>query len=182
MIFKSHLYLVSNLYFKPELATNWISITLIEARPFLAGCKEIPRLPHLILVPGTLISQWLDELYTLYAPGSVDVFVYPSSVQEQELFWAPDGPFYSSRHEMSNRIILAPHSVRSSLTFLLFHTELCLCAGLTQGIWLTPLDEVQETRFSPMGSSTFATAGAPRRCLQDVIWPKFPLSNPRRGS
>ncbi|KAF9470636.1 hypothetical protein BDN70DRAFT_901952, partial [Pholiota conissans] len=83
---------------------------ILQARPYLAGETEIPRLPHLILVPGTLTIQWVDELHILYTPGSIDIFIYPTSAEERELFWAADAPFHVSRHEMSNRIIVAPHS------------------------------------------------------------------------
>ncbi|KAF8951749.1 P-loop containing nucleoside triphosphate hydrolase protein, partial [Flammula alnicola] len=83
---------------------------LLESRPYLIGEKKIPCLPHLILVPGTLLAQWLDELHILFAPGAVDLFTYPTSKEEREMFWAPDGPFHSSNHDLSNRIILAPHS------------------------------------------------------------------------
>lgn len=79
--------------------------------PYLAGKKEIPCLPHLIIIPGTLLAQWGDELRILFGANVVDIFKYPNTKPEREMFWAPDGPFHSSRHPLSSRIILAPHTV-----------------------------------------------------------------------
>ncbi|KAF9470046.1 hypothetical protein BDN70DRAFT_940144 [Pholiota conissans] len=84
--------------------------TPFGARPYPPGSKEIPSLPHLIVVPGTLLSQWVDELHILFNPRAVDIYMYPTSKDERQKFWATDGPFHSSNHQLSNRIILAPHS------------------------------------------------------------------------
>ncbi|KAF9470773.1 hypothetical protein BDN70DRAFT_939435 [Pholiota conissans] len=83
---------------------------LFEARPYLAGEKEIPSLPHLVLFPGTITSQWFDELRILFQPGFVDLFVYPTPKEERLAFWDENGPFHRSKHALSNRIILSPHS------------------------------------------------------------------------
>lgn len=88
-------------------------------RPYIVSLKQIPLIPHLILVPGTLIAQWLDELRILFTPNSVDIFIYPGTEEERDMFWAPKGPYHSSRHFPSNRIILAPHTVTIPLSLML---------------------------------------------------------------
>ncbi|KXN81813.1 hypothetical protein AN958_03743 [Leucoagaricus sp. SymC.cos] len=86
---------------------------LIE-RPFLGTDSTIPSLPHLILCPGTLVSQWFTELRILLLPCSVDILVYDSQTNSK-VFWGPDGPVISSKHESHNRIIIATHSVNPAL-------------------------------------------------------------------
>lgn len=90
---------------------RYLTKVILETRPYLAGSKDIPNRCHLILIPGTLLSQWFDELRILFMPGYVDIFVYPTSAEGRAMFWAEDGPFHLSRHALYNRIILAPHSV-----------------------------------------------------------------------
>lgn len=85
-------------------------IRLPEEKPFLGEYKELPKRPHLILVPGTLLAQWKHGLETVFKPRSFDILEYPGGKAQREQFWAPDGPFHSSISG-ANLIILAPHSV-----------------------------------------------------------------------
>jgi hypothetical protein len=77
---------------------------------------EIPSYPHLIVVAGTLLSQWESELKTLIKPQTFDIFIYGSGQKFHENFWSLAGPFHSSKHSMCNRIIIASHSVHIQKT------------------------------------------------------------------
>jgi len=77
---------------------------------YLAEHQCLPQLPHLIVVPGTILSQWEVELKTLFLPQSVDIFVYTGG-KSRAAFWAADGPFHSSKLELGYRIIIATHTV-----------------------------------------------------------------------
>jgi len=85
----------------------------LESNPFLGQNlnETIPSYPHLIVVAGTLLSQWESELKTLIQPQSFDIFIYGSGKKLHQNFWSPAGPFHSSRHQMSNRIIIASYTV-----------------------------------------------------------------------
>jgi hypothetical protein len=83
---------------------------MLETNPYLGNNDIIPSYPHLIIVAGTLLSQWESELQTLIKPNSFDIFIYGSGKSFHENFWSSDGPFHSSKHK-SNRIIIASYSV-----------------------------------------------------------------------
>lgn len=84
------------------------------SQPYLGASKDIPDLPSIILVPGTLGRQWVRELHVLFKPGFVKVFVYPSSPAARTKFWAKNGPYYSCDVPARNRIIVANQSVSST--------------------------------------------------------------------
>lgn len=83
----------------------------LENKPYLGENNKIPSYPHLIVVAGTLLSQWESELKILIKPQSFDIFIYGSGKRYHENFWSPTGPFHSSKHPMSNRIIIASYTV-----------------------------------------------------------------------
>lgn len=85
---------------------------IIERAPYLGELSALPPYPHLIVVPGTLLSQWESELKVLFKCGSYDILIYGTGKAVRERFWAPNGPFHSSKHT-ANRIIIASHSVSS---------------------------------------------------------------------
>ncbi|KAF9472810.1 hypothetical protein BDN70DRAFT_818120 [Pholiota conissans] len=90
-------------------------ILSLESRPYLAGKKDIPSLPHLILVPGTLTTQWLDELRITFQPGGVDIFVYPTAQADRLAFWDANSAFYLSKQPSSSKIIISTHSVSTAI-------------------------------------------------------------------
>jgi SNF2 family DNA or RNA helicase len=85
---------------------------IIVTLPYLAEDKTLPNLPHLVIVPGTLLSQWEAELRTLFNPKFFKILMYTPGKALREDFWSEDGPFYSTRQKLaSNVIIIASHSV-----------------------------------------------------------------------
>ncbi|KAG6852776.1 hypothetical protein C0991_009199 [Blastosporella zonata] len=78
--------------------------------PYLRNSTTIPSRPHLIVCPGTLMSQWASEIKTLFRKNSVDILLYESSCNA-DAFWGPAGPFQQSKHLPHNRIIIASHAV-----------------------------------------------------------------------
>lgn len=83
-----------------------------EERPYLGGSDWIKRLPHLIIAPGTLKSQWIHELKTFFLPKSVDIIPYDCPKSGNPEFWSPTGPFHSSKQKPQNKIIVMSQSVR----------------------------------------------------------------------
>ncbi|GLB33117.1 putative helicase [Lyophyllum shimeji] len=81
-----------------------------KENPYLGAHATVPDLPHLIIVPGTLLSQWETELKVVLKPKSFDILMYGTGKAAHEQFWAPNGPFHTSKHKPSHRIIVASHS------------------------------------------------------------------------
>ncbi|KJA20680.1 hypothetical protein HYPSUDRAFT_203649 [Hypholoma sublateritium FD-334 SS-4] len=93
-----------------QIATVYVMPPILRERPYLGKEKQIPHLPHLIVVPGTLMSQWIDEIRTLFAPKGIDILTYPMAKDERQFFWGPNGPFASTNHSPSSIIIFVTQS------------------------------------------------------------------------
>ncbi|TFK60185.1 hypothetical protein BDN72DRAFT_779739 [Pluteus cervinus] len=83
---------------------------IIAENPYLGTRQQLPNLPHLIICPGTLQCQWEHESKVTAVPKSFDILVYGSGRDLHQQFWAPDGPFESSKHPPYHRIIIASHA------------------------------------------------------------------------
>ncbi|KAJ3548525.1 hypothetical protein NMY22_g1227 [Coprinellus aureogranulatus] len=83
---------------------------LVESRPFINQHNPLPSLPILVLVPGTLLTQWETELKVALKPRCADLMVYGSGHTNHKEFWSSDGIYASSNHPEHRRIILASHS------------------------------------------------------------------------
>jgi hypothetical protein len=93
--------------------------------PWLNNDRTVPDLPHLIVVPGTLMAQWEHELKVFFQPKKVDILKYTGGPLQHEQFWDPVcGPFSMSKHDDHHKIILATHSVRK----LTLHLSLAHCS------------------------------------------------------
>ncbi|KAI6111419.1 P-loop containing nucleoside triphosphate hydrolase protein [Pisolithus sp. B1] len=82
----------------------------IAGTPFYCGLPKIPDLPHLFIVPGSLVEQVLHEHHVFLKPHSVDVFTYNGTAKQKAEFWSKNGPYKSSKHGPRHRIIIASHS------------------------------------------------------------------------
>ncbi|RXW12447.1 hypothetical protein EST38_g13407 [Candolleomyces aberdarensis] len=78
--------------------------------PFLGESNKIPSLPHLVIVPGTLLRQWEHELQCFFKNRSVEILMYESGISDHEEFWKPEGIYHQSNLPASHRIILAAQS------------------------------------------------------------------------
>ncbi|PPR01683.1 hypothetical protein CVT26_013098, partial [Gymnopilus dilepis] len=106
---------------------------LLKIRPYLGETKDIPDLPTLVVVPGSVQAQWAVEFHIpdlptlVVVPGSVqaqwavefrqsvnpeafEVFTYGNTSESRRDFWAPDGPYHRSSKYPCQRIIIATHS------------------------------------------------------------------------
>jgi len=79
--------------------------------PFLSEYKELPKLSHLILIPGTLLAQWKKGLKTMFKPRSFDILEYFAGKAQQENYSSISG---------ANLIIVAPHSVSLTVNVELY--------------------------------------------------------------
>ncbi|TEB14172.1 hypothetical protein FA13DRAFT_1879956, partial [Coprinellus micaceus] len=83
---------------------------IIQERPFVADYSPLPSYPTLIVVPGTLLTQWENELKGAFKKKSVDILLYGTGLEEHKAFWSSSGAYGQSAHPPHSRIILASHS------------------------------------------------------------------------
>jgi SNF2 family DNA or RNA helicase len=91
-----------------------IAATMISATIPLAKGYAVPDAPHLIVVPGTLVSQWSNELKIFFRPHHIDIFLYSGGQAQLKEFWLQTGPYNQSKHKPCHRVILASHTVSFS--------------------------------------------------------------------
>ncbi|KAG5649443.1 hypothetical protein H0H81_003855 [Sphagnurus paluster] len=77
-------------------ATNMYLPPIIKSRPYLDGNLKLPDGAHLIVVPGTLIEQWYNELRIVFKPRHEVAKSKKSDIGD---FWAASGPFYKSKQK-----------------------------------------------------------------------------------
>jgi hypothetical protein len=85
---------------------------LLTSLPYLAHRKDVPDRPTLILIPGTLLTQWSTEFKLTVNPKAFDVMTYGTGLSAHRAFWATNGPFLQSNQPLSRRVIIASHPVR----------------------------------------------------------------------
>lgn len=73
--------------------------------------KGLENLPHLILVPGTLCSQWEVEIKSIIMGHTFTILLYGTGKAQHDHFWAADGPYHTAKLSGANIIIIASHSV-----------------------------------------------------------------------
>lgn len=85
----------------------------------ILGCRKgVPNAGHLIIVPGTLLGQWLMELRRFFRPSFVDIIV----VSGEQTKWGGDmRRIRSSDMPAWRRVVLITHNVSSC--FLERHKE-----------------------------------------------------------
>ncbi|KAG2355244.1 hypothetical protein BDR07DRAFT_1493393 [Suillus spraguei] len=99
---------------REPLSVEWFDVVAAVVldqpeRPFFAGLDAIPNLPHVIIVPNSLNSQWFSELRTFFAPKALEVYNYPTAENEFGDFF--NGAWAKSSTPLIHRIILVNHSV-----------------------------------------------------------------------
>ncbi|TFK31185.1 P-loop containing nucleoside triphosphate hydrolase protein, partial [Crucibulum laeve] len=70
---------------------------IMKKYPYLQETELLPSLPHLIVVPGTLMLQWAKELKIFFKPHMIDILLYHAEKKARREFWSDKGPFYSSK-------------------------------------------------------------------------------------
>lgn len=74
--------------------------------------KSVPNAAHLIIIPLSVVSQWVSELQRFFRKAAIDIFVLPSSPAAVELFFhSPDSTWALSSHDLINRIVICSHPV-----------------------------------------------------------------------
>ncbi|KAG2063203.1 hypothetical protein BDR04DRAFT_1164116, partial [Suillus decipiens] len=90
-------------------ATTVRKAPILEKKPFFAGNARIPNLPHIVIVPNSLLGQWSSELRIFFAARKIEIYQYPTAEKEFARFWT--GPWETSKMPFINRVILVTHSV-----------------------------------------------------------------------
>ncbi|KAG7443533.1 uncharacterized protein BT62DRAFT_921992 [Guyanagaster necrorhizus] len=80
--------------------------------PYFCGHKQIPDVPHLILVPGIIIEQIMGKLKWWFHLHVIDIFVMPMMEQRWDEF---NKAVDSSKQDKCNIVIIASHSSVSQL-------------------------------------------------------------------
>ncbi|THU88715.1 hypothetical protein K435DRAFT_305531 [Dendrothele bispora CBS 962.96] len=83
---------------------------VLRSRQFLNGSNQIPALSHVIVVPGTLRPQWIQEIKTVFRPRSIDIFIYDCPKVGNKAFWGPDSGYSASLQKPQDKIIVTTHS------------------------------------------------------------------------
>ncbi|KAK0472569.1 P-loop containing nucleoside triphosphate hydrolase protein, partial [Armillaria novae-zelandiae] len=81
---------------------------VIKNLPFFCGGKEITNAPHLLLVPNTLLGQWVLELKKWFRPHTVDILVLPSAERGWSTWY--EEKLEASKQDPCNIIIVGTHS------------------------------------------------------------------------
>jgi len=86
-------------------------ITISATKRYLGSTEGIPDGPHVIVVPGTLISQWKDELMLWFLRHNIEILVYVGGDKAREEFWSENGPW--QRRQLTGRqtVLLVSHTV-----------------------------------------------------------------------
>jgi hypothetical protein len=84
--------------------------------PYFEGRDSIPNLPHLIVVPCTLTSQWIREIAKFVAAGSFQVVQYCSQKENLgQFFSAPSSDYVRAAGPNGSKagrvIVIADQSV-----------------------------------------------------------------------
>jgi len=79
----------------------------------------IPDLPHLFIVPGSLVAQVHREHQVFFKRHSIDILIYSGTGKQRAEFWSKGGPYHLSKHKPRHRVIIASHSVRAALNVYL---------------------------------------------------------------
>ncbi|KIM37675.1 hypothetical protein M413DRAFT_30621 [Hebeloma cylindrosporum] len=89
---------------------------IVKDKPSFMGRGPVPNDPHLIIVPNSLVEQWIRELYAFNRKGSLDVFRLPVSANDvARFFLQEDSPWKKSKHEPINRVIISSDSTFCTL-------------------------------------------------------------------
>lgn len=85
----------------------------LESKPgFKKLDQKIPDDPHLIVVPTSLMEQWIREIKVFFDKKKVEIYQLPGSEQEIESFFLdPESLWVKSDIPMPLRIVLITQSV-----------------------------------------------------------------------
>ncbi len=82
---------------------------------FMEITDSVPNEPHIIVVPLSLVAQWVDKLYRFFSRGAIDIFQLPTSLAALKKFFSDaEGAWQLSKQKMINRIVICAHSVSES--------------------------------------------------------------------
>ncbi|KAG7441287.1 uncharacterized protein BT62DRAFT_1011878 [Guyanagaster necrorhizus] len=118
--------------------------------PYFCGHKQIPDVPHLILVPGTIIEQIVGELKRWFHPHVIDIFVMPTMEQRWDEF---NKAIDSSKQDKCNIVIVASHSSVSQLA----HRNLWITKSKTELVSSLHPAKTNSLDYEPIWSRSFCS-------------------------
>jgi hypothetical protein len=95
---------------------NHPDAALMVHAPPLPPAGNIPDFPLLIVVPHTLLTQWIFEAHKFLDPRITVVLPYTSmSVEARRHFWDVVYVHACTQHEPGRVVIIASYPVRSTI-------------------------------------------------------------------
>jgi SNF2 family DNA or RNA helicase len=86
----------------------------------MTSTGKVPEAPHLIIVPNSLMEQWIREIKVFFNKKKVDIYQLPGTEEEIEKFFLDKkSPWVMSATPPPARIVLIMHSVSHSATLSL---------------------------------------------------------------
>ncbi|KAF8872160.1 hypothetical protein BD779DRAFT_1679866 [Infundibulicybe gibba] len=86
------------------------TIPLLASKSHFMGIGVVPDLPHLIIVPNTLVDQWCKELRTFFKPHYIDIFRMPTAAKDYMRFFKAGGEWSRAQHRCILRVVLIAQS------------------------------------------------------------------------
>lgn len=75
------------------------------------GKGGVPDLPHIVVVPNSLVDQWHGELRAFFRPKMIEIIRVPTGAKQLTKFWRKNGDFDKAQHRAIFRVVLCPSSV-----------------------------------------------------------------------
>ncbi|KIM38289.1 hypothetical protein M413DRAFT_12967 [Hebeloma cylindrosporum] len=107
------------------LATVWFSEQgegrirppILASKLLFQTKEKIPDSPHLIVVPTSLMEQWIREIKVFFSKKSIDYYQLPGTEAEIETFFTdPKSAWCQSKTPMPFRIVLITQSMQAFAT------------------------------------------------------------------
>jgi SNF2 family DNA or RNA helicase len=81
------------------------------------GKGPVPNLPHLLVVPNSLVPQWTWELKIFFNPKQIEIHTLSASEEGVEAYLQSD-EWLKSETPMIFRIVIVSHTVRNTFYVL----------------------------------------------------------------
>ncbi|TFK60422.1 P-loop containing nucleoside triphosphate hydrolase protein [Pluteus cervinus] len=112
---------IQHVYMSETLKKDYSRPPIITNKPYFMGRGPVPNLPHLLVLPLSLVGQWISELRTFFKPKEIDIFDLSGNDKEVEKSLAD---LALSKHEPVFRIVLISLPTFSRITSNIFKSKI----------------------------------------------------------